>query len=337
LQRRKIIVTKRKDSELEKTKPQNFFKRLIKIREATMMMSLIVVILIIGIGNPAFFKVDNIVAVLRSTSFIFIMAIAMTYVLISAELDLSVGAVLAMAGLLTSTAMFNGVPIVFAILIGLAYGVLMGLFNGLLVTKASIPSLIVTLGTMYIGRGLTLILTQGAPIYPLPDAFNAIAQGESLVIPNLVLIAVVLAVIAHIVLKHTRYGRSVYATGGNRETARLAGINVDFIRISVFVLTGVASAAAGILMASRLGSGQPSAGQGYELLVIASAIIGGTSLFGGAGTILGTAIGALLMSVIQNGMVLLKISGNWHNLVIGVIIILAVGLDQYRRKKNGVI
>lgn len=316
---------------------QNFVKRILKMREMSMFLCLLIILIIIGIGNPSFFGADNLVNIVRSCSFIFLIGISMTFVLITAELDLSVGSILAMGGIISSMAIKANMPIVISILIGLLYGIAMGFLNGLLVVKAKIPSLIVTLGTMYIGRGLVLIVTQGAPIYPLPDAFNAIGQGESLFIPNVVLIAVVLAILAHITLKYTKFGRSVYAVGGNKETSRLSGINIDFVRISVYLLTGFASALAGILMASRLGSGQPNAGTGYELLVIAAVIIGGTSLFGGAGSILGTAIGALLMSVIQNGMVLLKISAYWHNLVVGVIIILAVGFDQYRRHKIGVL
>ena len=319
------------------TARKKILTRFLRFREANMLIILLVVILVITIGNQKFIEIDNIVNVLRSCSFIFLIGIAMTFVLVTAELDLSVGSMLTMGGVLTCMAMSAGIGIALSIIIGLAYGFLMGAINGILVVKARIPSLIVTLGTMYVGRGLVLIITEGTPIYPLPESFNAIAQGEALIIPNLVIIALVLAIIAHIVLKNTKYGRAVYATGGNKETARLAGINVDLTRIIVFVLTGVTSALAGILMASRLGSAQPAAGTGYEMLVIASVIIGGTSLFGGAGTILGTAIGALLMSIIQNGMVLLKISAYWHNLVLGIIIIIAVGFDQHRRRKSGIV
>lgn len=327
--------TERCDDSFESPVKTSILKKIISFREASMFLTLVVIIAIVGIGNPAFFSVDNLVNIIRSCSFIFLIGIAMTFVLITAELDLSVGSILALGGILTSLAIKANIPIVLSIVLGVAFGLFMGLANGILVVKAGIPSLIVTLGTMYIGKGLVLIITQGAPVYPLPDAFNQIGQGESLIIPNIVLIAIVLAVIAHIALKYTKYGRSVYAVGGNKETSRLSGINIDLIRISVYLLTGFASSLAGMLMASRLGSGQPNAGTGYELLVIAAVIIGGTSLFGGAGTILGTAIGALLMSVIQNGMVILKISAYWHNLVVGIIIILAVGLDQMRRRKNG--
>jgi ribose/xylose/arabinose/galactoside ABC-type transport system permease subunit len=160
-------------------------------------------------------------------------------------------------------------------------------------------------------------------------------QGKIGVVPIVVVVAIVLAVIATIVLKKTRYGRSIYAIGGNRETARLAGINVNTIQISVYALTGLAAALAGVLMAARLNSAQPSAGSGYELKVIASVIIGGTSMFGGSGNVIGTLIGALLMIVIENGMLLMKISAYWQSFAIGIIIIFAVGLDQYRRKKLG--
>ena len=297
---------------------------------------LVAIMIVVGIANPVFVSQENIINIFRSTSFVFIIGILMTFVLITGGLDLSVGAVMALGGVLSALAVTNGLPVFLSVIIGLAFGLGIGLINGLLIVKLNIPALIVTLGMMYVCNGLTLIITLGKPVYPLPDDFKVMGQGFVGVIPNVVVIAIVLAVIATIILKFTRYGRSVYAVGGNRETARLSGINVNSVQISVYVLVAIAAALAGILMAGRLNSAQPSAGSGYELTVIAAVVIGGTSMFGGSGNVIGTFIGALLMTVIENGMLLLKISAYWQSFVVGIVIIFAVGLDQYRRKKMGI-
>ena len=307
-----------------------------KFDQLGIVVVLVALVLIVGFNNSVFFSSDNIINIFRSTSFVFLIGIAMTFVLITGGLDLSVGSVMAMGGILSAMAATSGMPLLISVIIGLAFGFGIGLVNGILIVKLNIPALIVTLGMMYVCEGLVLIITQGKPVYPLPDDFKLMGQGSVGPIPNVVVISAVIAVIASIVLLKTRYGRSVYAVGGNRETTRLAGININMVQISVYILCSMAAALAGILMAGRLNSAQPSAGSGYELTVIAAVIIGGTSMFGGSGNVLGTLIGALLMTVIENGMLLMKISAYWQSLVIGVIIIFAVGLDQYRRKKVGI-
>lgn len=296
---------------------------------------LIVLMVAVGFKNSTFYSWDNIINVLRSTSFIFIIGIAITYVLITGGLDLSVGSVMAMAGILSAMTAQAGAPLLVSILCGILFGFVIGLINGILVVRMNIPALIVTLGMMYVVDGLVLIVTKGSPIYPLPDSFTALGQGSILGVPNIVLIALVLALIGAFVLHNTQYGRCVYAIGGNRETARLAGIHVNAIQMSVYVLASVSASLGGILMAGRLNSAQPSAGSGYELTVVAAVIIGGTSMFGGSGSIFGTLLGALLMTVIENALLLMKISAYWQSLIVGIIIIFAVGLDQYRRKKYG--
>ena len=312
-----------------------FLRNITQFDQLGILLVLVALVVVIGVSNSIFFSAENIMNILRTTSFVFIIGIAMTYVLIAGGLDLSVGSVMGLGGILSAMAITNGMPLIVSIIIGLLFGFGIGLVNGILIIRLNIPALIVTLGMMYIGQGLILIITQGTPVYPLPDNFKIIGQGDTASIPNVVIIAAVLAAIAMIILKKTRYGRSVYAVGGNRETARTSGININFIQISVYVLTGLAAALSGILMAGRLNSAQPSAGTGYELNVIAAVVIGGTSMFGGSGNVLGTLIGALLMSVIANGMLIMKISVYWQSLIVGAIIIFAVGLDQYRRKKVG--
>ena len=320
----------------EKKSKGSVLRSLRRFDQLGIFVVLIILAVIVSIKNPVFYSYDNIINVLRSTSFVLIIGVAVTYVLITGGLDLSVGRVMALSGILSALLAQNGVPLFVCVLCGLAFGVVIGLLNGLLIVKMHIPALIVTLGMMYVCEGLILIITKGTPVYPIPESFKNMGQGKILGIPNVVVIALVLALIGALVLKYTRYGRSVYALGGNRETARLAGINVNAMQISVYVLASAASALAGILMAGRLNSAQPSAGNGYELTVVAAVIIGGTSMFGGSGSIFGTILGALLMTVIENGLLLMKISAYWQSLIVGIIIIFAVGLDQYRRRKYGI-
>lgn len=314
---------------------RNIFKKLVNSREFGIGAPLVLLIIIVGAINPVFLDPENIINILRQIAFVFIIGIAMTFVLIAAGLDLSVGSVLALGGVLTGMALLANIPMWISIILGLLAGVAVGVFNGLVITRFKIPSLIVTLGMMYFARGVVQVLTKGNPVYPLPDYFNFIGQGFIAGIPVVVIVAAVLAVIAHIVLTKTAFGRAVYALGGNPETARLSGINVPGVTAWVYVLSGLASALTGILTAARLGSGLSNAGTGMELQVIAACIIGGTSMFGGAGSILGSLIGAAFMAVVANGMVLLRISVYYQSMVIGAIIIFAVGMDQYNRKRSG--
>lgn len=313
----------------------NWLKKLTNSREFGIGAPLIALIIIVGILNPVFLDPENIINVLRQIAFVFIIGIAMTFILISAGLDLSVGSVLALGGIITGMALLANIPMWLSIILGILSGAAVGVFNGLVITRFKIPSLIVTLGMMYFARGVVQVLTKGNPVYPLPDYFNLLGQGFIAGIPIVVIVAALLAIIAHIVLTRTAFGRAIYAVGGNAETARLSGINVQQVTAWAYVLSGIASALTGILTAARLGSGLSNAGTGMELQVIASCIIGGTSMFGGAGSILGTLIGAAFMAVVANGMVLLRISVYYQSMVIGAIIILAVGLDQYNRKRSG--
>jgi len=310
-----------------------YVKRILRIKEMGIFITLLIIVAVFGIANPVFLSFDNIINVLRTTSFILIIGIAMTFVLISGGLDLSVGSIVALGGVISGLAVQAGIPIPVSIILGLVTGMAVGVFNGFTIAVFKIPPLIVTLGMMYVIKGAVLIITKGAPIFPLPEEFNIIGQGELGGIPYVVIIAVILGIIAHIILTQTTVGRGIHAVGGNIETAYLSGIKINRIKMLGYILTGAAAALTGILLSARLASAQANSGTGYELLVIAAVIIGGTSLFGGSGTILGTAIGALFMTVVSNGMVILKVSVYWQNLVIGFIIILAVGIDQLKRRK----
>lgn len=318
-------------------KKSNVLRRIIKARETGIAIPLILLIIITGSINPVFFDIENVINVLRQISFVFIIGITMTYVLIGAGLDLSVGSVLALGGVISGLALLAHFPIWISVILGVLVGGAVGLFNGIVITRFKIPSLIVTLGMMYFARGVVQVLTRGNPVYPLPDNFNFLGQGFISGIPVVVIVAAVLGVIAHIVLRYTAFGRALYAVGGNTETARLSGINVNVVLTWVYVLCGLAAGLTGVLTSARLASALANAGTGMELQVIAACIIGGTSMFGGAGSILGTLIGAAFMSIIANGMILLKISVYYQSMVIGAIIILAVGLDQYSRKRSGML
>jgi ribose/xylose/arabinose/galactoside ABC-type transport system permease subunit len=305
------------------------------LREIGIAIPLALILVTVAVVNPVFYNVDNLLNVLRQSSFTFIIAVAMTFVLVAAGLDLSVGSVLALGGVTCGLALLAGAPIWVSVAIGLLTGVAVGAFNGWVIAKLSIPSLIVTLGMMYLARGLVQVLTRGNPVYPLPDDFNILGQGFLAGIPIVVIVAGVVGLVGHVLLAHTIFGRAVYAVGGNRETARVSGINVTAVLIWIYVMAGAAAGLSGVLTTARLGSALANAGIGMELQVIAAVIIGGTSMFGGAGSILGTLIGVLFMNVLANSMVLMKISVYWQSVVVGAIIIIAVAIDQYSRKRQG--
>jgi ribose/xylose/arabinose/galactoside ABC-type transport system permease subunit len=225
-----------------------------------------------------------------------------------------------------------GLPILPAIFIGLLAATSVGLFNGFVISKLTIPPLIVTLGTMNIARGIINVMSRGRPYSGFPDAFNAIGTTQIFGLPLSVYIAFLFIIAGHIVLKYTVFGRSITAIGGNEETARVSGINVARYKIINYVIMGLLSGVVGIIIAARLATSQASAGTGWELNVIASVVIGGTSLFGGSGSILGTVIGVAIMESLTVAMVMMRIDPYWQRIVVGAIIILAVGIDVYRRK-----
>lgn len=313
-------------------KKTSILKTIGKTKEIGIILILIVLSILIQIRNPIFFTYNNIIDVLRNTSYTLIIAIGMTFVLIAKGLDLSVGSITALGGLIAALAMFNGIPIPIAVILGLLAGFATGVINAFCIVAVHIPPMISTLGTMYMARGLVLVITKGSPVFPLPASFGAFGKGYFIGVPYIVIIALALSVVAHIVLSRTTYGRKVYAIGGNEETAKFAGINVASVTASCYLISGTLAALSGILTAARMGSGQPSIGDGTEMTVITAVIIGGTSLNGGAGTILGTVLGALLMNVLSSGMNLVGISAYWQKFVMGLIILIAVGFDMYQRQ-----
>lgn len=309
-------------------------KAVLNKKEIGIIIPTVILIVVIQVVNPAFLSGANISNVLRATGFTLITALGMTFVLIAGGLDLSVGSVLALGGVAAGLFIVNGVPIGLAIVGALLAGAAIGFINGIIIVKFKIPPLIMTLGMYYMARGIVYILTEGVPVYPLPTEFQQIEQSKLLAVPSIVIISLVLAILSYFVLSKTIFGRKVYAIGGNKEAAHLSGINISAVNVFVYMITGSLAALTGVLMASRLASAQAGAGVGYELTVIAATIIGGTSTFGGAGTILGTVIGALFMNILSNGMTLMKVSVYWQNLVVGAVLVVAVILDQHRRNKK---
>jgi ribose transport system permease protein len=303
------------------------------MKERGIILPTVIYAIFVQIINPIFFSLANINNLLRQTGFVFISGIGMTLVLIAAGIDLSVGSVLALSCVTVGIFMVKlGLPIWTAIVLALIIGGLIGLVNGLIIVLFKTPPMIMTLGMMFMARGLVYITTKGLPIYPMPKNFQSIEQSTILNLPTIVWLCIVLCVIFHIILTKTTFGRAIYAVGGNAEAAKLSGISIGNVTIAVYVICGVMAAVTGIMMGSRLGSAQPSVGTGQEMIVIAACIVGGTSTFGGRGTILGTAIGAFFMNMLTNSMTLMHVDIYYQNLVVGAVLVLAVILDQYSRE-----
>ena len=289
---------------------------------------------LVGLGvlltilTPDFLTVSNLLNVLQQTSINAVIAIGMTFVILSGGIDLSVGSLVALSGVALAYSLQAGAPLPLAIAAGLAAGSAAGLVNGLLITRGKLPPFIATLGMMSVARGITLFWTDGRPVSGFDAAFRSLATGRVLMVPAPVLIAALLYLAAHLVLTRTRFGLYVYAIGGNEEATRLSGVGVRFHKTMVYVLAGLMSAVASVILTARLNSAQPIAGMMYELDAIAATVIGGTSLLGGSGTIGGTLIGALVMGVLRNGLNLLGISSFLQQVVIGLVIIAAVLVDS---------
>jgi ribose transport system permease protein len=296
-------------------------------------LSLIVLFIALSIASPYFLTANNLASVARQTAVFNTMALGMTIVIISGGIDLSVGSILGLSGLIGAMALERGCPVVVSVLIGLGVGTLCGFFNGLMITQLRIPPFVVTLGTMGIFRGLALIFSNGLPVHRIPPGFSFLGEGNLLGVPFVVWMLVMCAVVVHVVLEHTRLGRYAFAIGSNRIASVYAGIPVNFHVTAVYAIGGALTGLAGMIEASRLMTGQPTAGQGYELQAIAAVVIGGGSLNGGEGSVVGTLIGAFIMGLLSNGADLLNISNYWQQVIIGAVIILAVTLDEVRKRR----
>ncbi|TYP79263.1 ABC transporter permease [Paenibacillus methanolicus] len=305
--------------------------------------SLIVLVLVFSLASGNFFQFSNIVGILLSTAVIGVLALGSTFVIITGGIDLSVGTVMTLSAVMTGVFItFWGLPVPLGLLGGILTGALCGMVSGVAIAKMKIPPFIATLAMMMIAKGLALVISGTKPIYFTDHpAFGEIALGSLLAslipgfaIPNAVLVFFAVAIIGAIVLSRTIIGRYNLAIGSNEEATRLSGVNVTFWKIVIYTMTGLFTGLAGILMASRLNSAQPALGMGYELEAIAAVVIGGTSLSGGKGTIVGTVIGALIMSVLTNGLRILSVPQEWQTVVVGFVIVLAVYADILRRRKH---
>ena len=297
--------------------------------------ALIVVFVFLSIASPDFLTADNLFNIGSQTAVVAVIAVGMTLVIITAGIDLSVGSVAALAGVVGALLMSSvGLSMPLAVLGGTLVGAACGLTNGLLVSVAGLNPFIATLGMLSVARGVVYIATDAQSVFGLPDSFRLLGQGVvagGIPIPVVIIVAV--AVIGYLVLTRTKLGRYAYAMGSNLEAARLSGIPIRRYLTSVYVISGALAGFGGMIAASRVASGQPNYGIGLELDVIAAAVIGGASLFGGQGTVVGTLIGAFLIALIRNGAVLLNVNTFYQQVIIGIIIWVAVFWDQYRRRK----
>ncbi len=296
-------------------------------------ISLIALFAGLSIASPNFLTATNLSSVVRQTATINIMALGMTLVIVSGGIDLSVGAILAFAGTVGTMAIVGGAPVWAGVVVGLLCGLFWGFVNGLLATSLKIPPFIVTLGTLGIVRGVTLIISGGLPVVGLPRSFDVLGEGTLAGVPVVLFVLLGCAVIAHLILHSTKLGRYTYAIGSNQEAAVYAGIPVAKYTVAVYAISGMLTGLSGMIEASRLMTGQPTAGQGYELQVIAAVVIGGGSLTGGAGSVVGTLIGAFIMGLLSNGSDLLRINPYVQQALIGAVIILAVALDEARKRR----
>ncbi|UPQ89592.1 ribose ABC transporter permease [Vibrio sinaloensis] len=300
--------------------------------EQKSLIALLLLIVVVSFLNPNFFTVDNILNILRQTSVNAIIAVGMTLVILTAGIDLSVGSVLALCGAFAASLIAMEVPVLIAVPTALFAGAALGAISGIIIAKGKVQAFIATLVTMTLLRGVTMVYTDGRPISTgftdTADAFAWFGTGYALGIPVPVWLMVIVFAAAWYLLNHTRFGRYVYALGGNESATRLSGINVDRVKIGVYAICGLLAALAGIIVTSRLSSAQPTAGMGYELDAIAAVVLGGTSLMGGKGRIMGTLIGALIIGFLNNALNLLDVSSYYQMIAKAVVILLAVLVDN---------
>jgi ribose transport system permease protein len=296
---------------------------------------LIVLLVLFGamtLASDEFLTGDNLANLARQVAIFGIIAVGQLLVILTAGIDLSVGSVLGLTGCVTAQLLVEGMPVPLAIVVGLLVGVALGLFNGGLVAYGKLPPFIVTLGMLGIARGLVLVLTDASTVQPLPDSFGNIANGDFLGLPNLLWLFAIVVAITAFVLRRTVFGRYIYAVGSNPESARLSGVPVTAVLVSVYAIAGLLAAVGGVLFASRLNAGIPTAGTGYELNAIAACVIGGASLFGAKGGAFGAAAGALIVATLNNGGNLLAVNAFYLQIIIGALILIAVAFDQWQSR-----
>jgi len=305
-----------------------------RFHEMNILLVLIVLIISFAILNNRFISLGNITNLLRSTSIIGVVAIGMTFVIISGGIDLSVGSVLALSSVIAAKLMVSGVPVFLSIIISLATGALAGLLMGIIIYEARVPPFIVTLAGLSVFRGIAMLLTDAKKIVGLPESFANFAVMRVFGLPAMAIVWLVLIIIGVVIARYSVFGRNIFAIGSNPEAARLSGINIRATIYKVYALGGFTSAVAGILMATRLCGGSPSAGSGYELDAIAATVLGGTSLTGGIGGVFGTFFGTMIIATISNGGNIMGINPFVLEIIIGILIVLAVVFDHLQKRRG---
>jgi ribose transport system permease protein len=305
------------------------------LRRLSVLVILLLICIVFALGSNEFLTASNLLNVALQTSIIAIVAIGMTFVIFTAGIDLSVGSLMALSGAVAAgIAVRQGMDTYLSISIALGVGLILGAINGLMVIKGGIPPFVATLSMLAIARGLTLVYTEGRPIAGLDERFIYWGTGQVWGIPIPVILMIVIALIAHVVSRYTPFGLHVYSTGGNEETTRLAGISPDRIKLAVYVISGILAALGGVLLTARLWSAQPNAASGWELDAIAAPVLGGTSLFGGVGSIGGTVIGAFIIGVLSNGLNLMGVPSYYQQVIKGLVLILAVTVDLINKRRR---
>lgn len=309
--------------------PTEVFRRL------SVVIILLFICLVFALGSSEFLTTSNLLNVALQTSIIAIVAIGMTFTILTAGIDLSVGSVMALSGAIAAgLTVQQGLDTYPAIGLALLLGMLIGAINGLMIIKGGMPPFVATLAMLAMARGLTLVYTDGRPLAGLDESFIYLGTGQVLGIPVPVIIMAIIAIIAQIITRYTQFGLHVYATGGNEEPTRLAGVSTDRVKLAVYIISGFTAALGGILLTARLWSAQPNAAAGWELDAIAAPVLGGTSLFGGVGSIGGTLVGAFIIGVLSNGLNLMGVPSYYQQVIKGVVFILAVSLDIFSKRRR---
>lgn len=297
-------------------------------------VALVVEVLFFGCSAPAFTKMENIFNVLRTVSIVGIMSVGMTFVIVSGGIDLSVGAICGSVGVIVAKFMVMGVHPVMAVLIGLVAGMIVGLINGFFVSTVGVPSMIATLGTMTSMRGVAYLVSNGIPIYGFTQEFTVIGQGYVGPVPIPVIIMAIIFVIGYLVLGYSKFGRYIYGIGSNEEASRLSGVNIKKVKYYAYIISGLLSAVAGVVLLSRLNSGIPKNGEGYEMDVITAVVLGGVSIKGGEGKLPLVIVGVLIMGVLSNGLVLLNVNTYVQQVIQGMVLLLAISFDRLSQSRG---
>ena len=311
---------------LKNLKLKSFFERY------AIYLVLIIEIVLFSILSPYFLSVDNLINILRQVSIVGIMAVGMTFVILTGGIDLSIGGVVACVGVICAKLMVNGVHPIFAILVSLIFASLVGLVNAVFSHEFKLIPMIVTLATLQILKGISYIITGAIPVFGFTEEFKVIGQGYLGPIPIPIIIMLVLYVIAYIILTYTSFGQSIYAIGGNEEAVRLTGINIRKQKYLAYILCSLITAVAGIVLLSRVNTAQPSAGIGYEMDVITGAVLGGISMSGGEGKITGVFAGVLVMAILSNGMLMMSVSEYWQWVAKGIVMLMAITYDKILKR-----